>query len=83
MRIVTLALMIALLVAGCSDSNMSTWVMTGENTDVKALIGTEVADGVIVGGLATWRSSSDAKWGPEPTGVGVFAQVEASWVIQS
>ncbi len=85
MRTITLALMTLALVAsaGCNDSNMSTWVMTGEDTDVKALLGTEVADGVIVGGLATWTSSSDVKWGPEPTGVGFFAQVEASWVIQS
>lgn len=77
-----IAMLIVLLVAaGCND--VSTWVMTGQDTDVKALVMTEVADGVLVGGLATWTPSADVKWGPEPTGVGVCAQLEASWVIQA
>ena len=44
MRTVTLALLMGLLVAGCNDSNMTTWGLTAPDSDVNLRLGATVGD---------------------------------------
>ena len=73
-------MLLVLLVAGCG--NMSTWVMTGQDTDLTTRIGMEAADGVEVGLTAKWDQSSGIEWGPEPEQIGPYAILTASWLIE-
>jgi hypothetical protein len=77
-----IVMLTVLLVAatGCSDRAMTAWVMTGSDTDVKALVGTEV-QGIEAGAVVTWTQASDIAWGPEPTGLGFYIAGEASWLL--
>ena len=77
-----LAVVACLLLAGCGESQVSTWVLTGQDTDTKALVGVNM-DGVEVGGVATWHPIDDATWGPEPTGAGFYVGADVSWILSA
>jgi hypothetical protein len=59
-----IVLLVLLVAAGCG--NMSTWVMTGHDTDLTTRVGIEPVDGVEAGITAKWDCASEIEWGPEP-----------------
>jgi hypothetical protein len=82
LKMLPIFLALALLVGGCDRPGMSVWTMTGQNTDVKTRLGADF-DGIELGGTLMWSPSDDIEWGPEPSGVGGYVAVEASWLVQS
>jgi hypothetical protein len=72
-------LTVLLVAAGCG--NMSTWVMTGQDTDLTTRVGIEAADGVEAGITAKWDCASEIEWGPEPDQIGPYAILTASWLV--
>jgi hypothetical protein len=75
-------LLIAILFMCVGCGNMSTWVLTGPDNDYKTLFGYN-ADSVEFGGLATWTSTGETEWGPEPSEIGFYVGADVSWELSA
>lgn len=81
-KLLLLILLSAMFVCvGCDGGKMSTWVLTGQDTDLKTLVGYNA--GVEFGGMATWTPTDDIEWGPEPTGVGFYIGADTTWIVSA
>lgn len=70
--LLTVASVLSLL-AGCSEQQLATTLMSGQDTDLKVLVGSRTGD-VEVGGVIQYTKKDDIEWGPEPTEVGVYVR---------
>ena len=70
-----------LLVAGCSENRIGTTVLTGQDTDLITRVG--YGNTVEAGVVAKWTPSSDIAWGPEPDQLGLYATIDASWILSA
>lgn len=69
------------LLAGCGESRLTAWGLTGQDTDLTTRVGLEVVDGVEAGVTAKWVSANDIDWGPEPDVIGPYVILTASWLV--
>ena len=65
------ACILLVAVCGCSENRITTWVMTGQDTDLVGRLGVE-NNGTEVGGVIKYGVSDDITWGPEPEFAGAY-----------
>ncbi|MHC4566459.1 MAG: hypothetical protein ACYTE3_11935 [Planctomycetota bacterium] len=81
-KLLWLLCLVVFMVAGCNENKMTTWWMTGQDTDLVGRVGYDL-DGIEVGATGKWHPSSEIDWGPEPDAVGAYMIIEASWEVRA
>jgi hypothetical protein len=82
LKMLPIFLAIGLLTCGCGDRTLNAWLMTGQRTDASARLGTDIADGVEAGIAVDYERSSAIDSDEEPTRVGPYFVLTASWLIE-
>jgi hypothetical protein len=76
---ITLSIVV-IAIAGCGGGRVESAVLTGQRTDLKALVGYN-ADGVSVGAVATWDRSSGVDSTERPNAFGLYIGAETTWEL--
>ena len=63
--------MLLVALVGCEERQTTAWVMTAQDTDLTARVGS-LKDNVEVGGTAKYGVSSEIEWGPTPQSWGPY-----------
>jgi hypothetical protein len=80
--VVAVLVLLSLITCGCNEGAVSTWAVTGQNTDLTTRVGYEV-DGVEAGVVGKYHPSSGVDWGPEPDVLGAYLIYHVTWDIQA